>query len=167
MNPNKNEYAPFYGKYVSQIGGSPYRDVIHQQLSSIPDFFSKYTDEKALYRYAEGKWSIKEVLGHLNDSERIFMYRALRIARGDETPLQGFDQDAFMPTGNFDQRSLQSLIDEFRNIRKSSLSLLESLSEEDLARMGMASEVPVSARALFAITAGHIRHHLTVISERY
>ena len=167
MNPQTNEYASFYHTYVSQLGDESYAAVIKEQLTSVPAYFAKYSDEAALHRYAEGKWCIKEVLGHLNDAERVFIYRALRIARGDETPLQGFDQNTFIPTGKFDQRSIQSLIEEFRSIRMATLSLLDSLSAEDLARMGTASGMPVSARALFSITAGHIRHHLIVIDERY
>lgn len=117
--------------------------------------------------YAPGKWSIKEVAGHIVDTERIMAYRLLRIARGDSTPLPGFEQDDYVRDGNFASRTLANLIEEFRLVRAATLALLQGLDGEALVRRGLADGKPVSARALAYIIAGHERHHLDILQQRY
>ena len=124
-------------------------------------------EEHASHRYAPGKWTLREVIGHLTDAERVFAYRALRIARGDATPLPGFDHDAYVRAARFERRLLAEILEEFEHLRRSNLRLFGSFDEEDLSRRGTASGHGVSVRALLFITAGHERHHLRVIRERY
>ncbi|RMG29079.1 MAG: DinB family protein [Bacteroidetes bacterium] len=162
-----DEYAPFYADYVKQVADLSPADELARQLATVPATFLRFSDEQALYRYEAGKWSLKEVLGHLTDSERIFAARALRMARGDKTPLPGFDQNTYIGPAHFDQRSLVDLMDEFRAVRMATLALLRSLGAEELQRRGTASGATVSVRALFVIMAGHVRHHLAIVQQRY
>lgn len=162
-----HEYAPFYAGYISQIPNGDFPSVLHEQLQSIPAFFSQFSDEQAMFRYADGKWSIKELLGHINDGERVFAYRAMRIGRGDTTPLPGFEQDGYVVTANADRHTLADLIEEFKTIRAASISLYKTLSEDDLLRMGTASGAPMSTRALFTIICGHVKHHIEIIEQKY
>ncbi|MBW3628556.1 MAG: DinB family protein [Gemmatimonadetes bacterium] len=118
-------------------------------------------------RYGPGKWSIKEALGHMADTERVLAYRLLRVARGDETPLPGFDQDVFVRGATFDDRSLASLLTEFEAVRAATLALVDTLEPATHERRGLASDRPVSVRALVYIIAGHVQHHLRVLQERY
>ena len=124
-------------------------------------------DNKADYRYAEGKWSVKEVLGHMLDAERIFAYRALCIARGEQQSLPAFEEDEYVKNGFFSERSLDSLLVEFMYLRKSTVHLLSGLNEEALQRTGTANKLQVKAISVFWIMAGHVQHHLQVIRERY
>jgi uncharacterized damage-inducible protein DinB len=136
------------------------RDSTAAMLAAIPE-------AKAGYRYAPEKWSIKEVLGHIADAERVFAYRALRIARADVTPLPGFDENAWIPAAEFDRRTLADLAADLRAVRESTLTLFRGFPDEAWPRLGTASGHPVSARALAWIIAGHERHHLRVLHERY
>jgi uncharacterized damage-inducible protein DinB len=125
------------------------------------------SDAKALHRYAPGKWSVKEVVGHVMDTERVFCYRALRFARADDKPLQGFDENAWVPAGRFDSRSLADLAGELDAVRRATIPLLRGLDTEALARRGTANNNPISVRALAWIIAGHERHHVGILHERY
>lgn len=167
MQPLPTEYAPFYAGYIEQLQGQSIPEVLTTQLEELPLAFGGLSEQQGSFRYAEGKWNIKEMLGHLNDTERVFAYRALCIARGDQTPLPGFEQDDFMRFADFGQRPLARLLEEFHLLRRSSLMLLEGCSPEDLKRMGTASDAPVSVRALFAMMSGHVAHHLHVFQTRY
>ena len=167
MNIPSNEYAPFYAGYVSQVNNQDILEVLRLQSQELEQLFSSLSEEQGLFAYADGKWTLKELLGHLNDAERVFSYRLFRIGRGDQTPLPGFEQDDYIETALSNQRTIQSLIEEFKGIRAATLSLIDSLSDEDLLRKGTASNTPVSVRALMAITAGHVKHHLVIIKERY
>ena len=167
MNIPSNEYAPFYAGYVSQVNNQDILEVLQLQSQELEQLFSSLSEEQGLFAYADGKWTLKELLGHLNDAERVFSYRLFRIGRGDQTPLPGFEQDDYIETALSNQRTIQSLIEEFKGIRAATLSLIDSLSDEDLLRKGTASNTPVSVRALMAITAGHVKHHLVIIKERY
>ncbi len=142
-------------------------DLLEGQFEDTYRLLTGLSDAQAMHRYADGKWSVKEVIGHLCDSERVFAYRALRIGRGDTTPLPGFDQDPYVPAGQFDARTMQSIADEFRTVRAATLSLLRALPVDAVARSGTASEVKVSVRALAYIIAGHERHHVALLRERY
>lgn len=165
--PGSSEYDPYYSTYISKV---PEADLI-ETLTGLRDgtahFLGSIGEGGAGHRYAPGKWSIREIVGHLSDSERIFAYRLLRIARGDTTPLAGFDENRYVPAGNFERRTLADVAAEFGAVREATLRLLRGLDAEALARIGIANGKPVSARALAYIIAGHEIHHVGVIRARY
>ena len=166
--PQPDEYAEFYRNYVERVPADrDVLDVLREQGKETGALLRSLPDDKADYRYAPGKWSIAEVIGHVTDTERIFSYRAMRFARADETPLPGVDQDDLMVTHPFDGRSLTSLADELEHARAANLALFATFDTKTLERRGLASDVPVSVRALLHIIAGHERHHLDVLAERY
>ncbi len=162
-----SEYAPYYERYIGLVPPRPILEVLKTQIGGTLDLLRALPEAKGDHRYARGKWSVKEVVGHLADSERVFGYRALRIARNDPTPLPGFEQDDYVRDGGFGARTLLDLAGEFETVRRATVSLFESLNEEALDRRGTASGNPVSARALAYIIAGHERHHRNVLEERY
>lgn len=164
--PGAGEFAPFYAGYVERAGSDPI-GLLERQLERFRKLGTMLTPEQAAHRYAPGKWSVKEMLGHLIDAERVFSYRALRIARGDTTPLAGFDENAYVAAAESDRRSVSDLVGEMTAIRAANIALYRSLDEAALMRLGSANAVPVSARALVFITAGHAEHHLGVLAERY
>jgi hypothetical protein len=165
--PQADEAATFYQGYVAKVTDDDLGAQLEAQLLEIQQLFEDVTDAAALARYAEGKWSIKEILGHLSDTERIFGYRLLRIARGDATPLSGFDENAYVPAGSFDQRPLATLLEELRVVRLSTVALIEGLPKECWTRRGQANGKAISARALAYIIVGHTAHHLGVLRDRY
>ena len=165
--PADDEAAAYYQTYIAKVGSDNLGEQLVEQLSEIERVLSPLDDAAALARYAPGKWSIKELLGHLNDSERIFSYRLLRISRGDSTPLPGFDQNPYVVAGRFDQRSLDDLRGEFRAIRLSTVALASGIPAPAWMERGVASENSVSARALLYIIVGHVAHHLLVLRDRY
>lgn len=165
--PGATEYADGYAGYVGMVPDGEIVTTLRDQGRALCDALARVPESHAGHRYAEGKWSIREVVGHLIDAERIFAYRALRIARGDATPRAGFDENAFTAAAGSDARTLADLVDELRVVRDASVRLFASLPAEAWPRMGTASERPVSVRALAFITAGHAMHHLHVLRERY
>jgi len=165
--PEPAEYAAFYAGYVSEVPGSDVLGVLESQRLQMLQLFAARSERDGSFRYAPGKWTVKEVLGHINDAERIFTYRALRIARGDQTPLASFEQEDYVRNGKFDERTLANIAEEFGVVRSASVTLFRSLREEAWARRGMASEKEVTVRALAFITAGHQIHHRTILEERY
>lgn len=165
--PEKDEYAEYYGRYVSLVEESDIVAVLENQQSEMLKIFQKISEEKSLFAYAEGKWTIKELIGHLTDGERIFAYRALRISRADQTPIEGFEQDDYIENSNFNNTRLSELTDELLYARKSNLIFFKNLTDEAWLRTGTASGNPVSVRALAYIMVGHIRHHLNILNERY
>jgi hypothetical protein len=167
MRPNKTEYAAFYETYVSLAEETDIVSAMRNQADELREIFSQMSGEKGLFRYAEGKWSIKELLGHLIDGERVFAYRALRFARADKTELAGFDQDPYIENANFDAAELQHLLEEMLSLRNANTLFFNSLSEEAWSRTGVASENEISVRALAYIMVGHIRHHVKILEERY
>ncbi|MBI5265624.1 MAG: DinB family protein [candidate division Zixibacteria bacterium] len=167
VRPRDGEYAPYYGKYISAV---PEGDILTTLAAAQKDMLaliSGLTDRQASSRYEPGKWSVKEVIGHVIDSERVFAYRALRIARKDQTPLAGFEQDDYVASGEFDRRQPADLAQEFDHVRSATIDLLAHLSEEDWSRHGVANGFEVSVRALAWIIAGHELHHKTVLRSRY
>lgn len=164
--PQAGEYNPYYDRYVSLVGSDDIVGILEKQPTETVALFKSYSPQ-ADFRYAPGKWSVKEMLGHVNDTERIMTYRALRIARGDQTPLAGFEQDDYIRDGNFGQRTLGDLIDEFTDVRKATLSLFRHLDAEGGARRGVANNDPISVRALAYIIAGHELHHRKMLREKY
>lgn len=167
VRPASSEYAPYYERYVKLVPDGPIVETLRSQIAGTTALLGALPESKGDHRYEPGKWSVKEVLGHLIDSERIFSYRALRFARADETALPGFEQDLYVPAGAFGRRTLRSLLDEFGVVREATVHLFEHLDDEALSRSGIAAEVRMSARALAWIIAGHERHHVGVLRQRY
>ena len=167
VRPEPGEYAPFYETYVSKVQGGDVMSQLESQRLQTAQLFAASSERDGNFRYAPGKWTIKEVVGHLSDSERIFSYRALRIARGDQTPLPGFEQDDYVKNGNFAEQSVADLVAEFGSVRAATLALFRSLNAEAWSRRGTASEKPVTVRALAFIIAGHELHHREILKERY
>ncbi|AEI39108.1 DinB family protein [Paenibacillus mucilaginosus] len=165
--PEQTEYNAFYAGYIAQVPEGDVTAHLKEQLQKTAGLVAGLTEAQALHRYAEDKWSIKEVLGHIADTERVMSYRLLRVARGDTTPLPGFDQDLFIRGTAFDEWPLQRLADELAVVRQATLSLFAGLSPADWLREGSASGYPITARALAYIIAGHELHHLRIIQERY
>lgn len=165
--PQSGEYAPYYGNYISLMTGPDIKGDLARQPDELRQVLSGVPDEKGAYSYAPGKWSIKELLSHIIDGERIFAYRVLRISRGDATPIEGFEQDDYIANSNANARTFSSLLDEFELQRRSNLLMLEKVDDAASARMGTASENPVSARAVIYIMGGHVAHHLNILKERY
>lgn len=165
--PAPGEYAPFYAGYVAAVAGADVRALFGRQCAVLDAACAALSEEGALHRYAPGKWSIKEVVGHLSDTERVFAYRALRVARGDVTPLPGFDENDFVAASGSDRRPLGALLNELRLVRASTLALLDGMDAEAWERRGTASGAQVSLRALAHIMAGHVEHHLRILGERY
>lgn len=166
--PETGECAPFLEAYVRLV--REHRnliDLMDRQVPALSDACAEMTEEEALHRYEPGKWSVKEVVGHLADTERILSYRLLRIGRGDATPLSPFDQDAFVGAAHFDQRSLESLIGELDSVRRATLSMLGGIESEAMQSWGVVSGHPTTARALVFVMAGHVEHHLQILRERY
>ena len=165
--PAPDEHAPYYAKYIDLVPEGGLGDILDQQTQETAEFLRGIRAHLHDHRYAEGKWSVKEVIGHIADAERIFSYRALRIARGDATPLPGFDENAYVPAGEFGLRDYDSLVEEWLSVRRATLSLFRSLTPEQSRRRGIASENGVSVRAAGYIIAGHVIHHTHILRERY
>lgn len=165
--PETNEFAPYYNNYISLIDGDNVMPVLNSQVAEIRSILADVPEEKSTYAYAEGKWTIKELLSHLIDGERIFAYRIHRISRGDKTPLEGFEQDDYIENSNANNRSFADLLDEFDLQRRSNLLMVNNISDEGSKRMGTASTNPVSVRALTYVMAGHVVHHIKVLKEHY
>jgi len=165
--PERGEYADYYEKYISLVPGNDVSRALEAQRLQTMQLFAGRSERDGNFRYAVEKWTVKEVVGHLTDSERIFTYRALRIARGDQTPMEGFEQDDYVRSGGFNERPLANLVEEFAHVRNASLAFFHSLSKEAWLRRGMANKNEVSVRALAYITAGHELHHRQILEERY
>jgi hypothetical protein len=168
MNPpEKTEYDPYYEHYVSLVRDDDILGSLAAQSTTLQDLFTAVPEESGGFAYAEGKWSIKEVLGHLIDGERMFAYRVFRISRGDQTPIEGFEQDGYIENAHSNQRSFADLLEEFSLLRRANMIYLNNLTDEATVRTGTANNVKISVRALVYIMAGHIDHHIGVLRERY
>lgn len=165
--PDAAEHAAFYARYIALVPDGDIVARLRAQGDELANALASVSEVRGGFRYAEGKWTIREVVGHLIDAERIFSYRALRIARGDATPLAGFDENAYVPESGADARPLADLVAELRAVRESTGRLFASLPAAAWTRTGTASGQPVSVRALAWITAGHAAHHLGLLRERY
>ena len=162
-----NEYASFYAPYINALGEVNLMEELEISLHDFIRFVQNIPMDKFDYRYTEGKWNIKEIIQHVIDTERIFAYRALRISRNDETPLPGFDENHYIANTEAANRSIQDLLTEFSAVRHSNLFLFKSLSDEQLRRIGIASNAAVTVRAIGFIMIGHQKHHQKVFEERY
>jgi uncharacterized damage-inducible protein DinB len=164
--PQPDEYSTFAARYVDLVGDGPILEILQQQQQSSYDFFKGIDPGKAAYAYAEGKWTIKQVLGHMSDTERVFAFRALAFSH-ESIELPGFDQDVYMENATFNSRSLEDLANEFKVVRESTLYLFRSLGDGQQTQKGIASGNPVSVRALAYMIAGHELHHIKILKERY
>ena len=167
MSLPQDEFNPYYLPYIQLKTSNHIIDGLQLNLKSVVSFYKSIPTEKLEYAYAEGKWTPKDILLHVTDTERIFAYRALRIARQDKTPLTGFEQDDYIISGMADNRSLESLLNEYKSVRQSSIQLFKSFTETQLLSVGTASNSPISVRAIGYILTGHENHHNKVIRERY
>jgi len=165
--PQPGEYAPYYDHYISLVQGQDILNTLDQQRRQTMLLLSGRDDDDGDFRYAPEKWSAKEVLGHICDTERVFAYLALRISRTDTTPLEGFEQDDYVRNGPFAHRPLADLVEEFIAVRRATLSLLRNLDEAAWMRRGIANKNEVSVRALAYIIAGHELHHRRILEEKY
>ncbi len=165
--PQPSEYADYYGDYIAKVPGTDVLSVLESQRLQMLQLFAGRSERDGSFRYAAGKWAVKEVLGHVTDTERVFAYRALRFARGDRTALPGFEQDDYVRGGAFGERTLASLAEEFGAVRSASIALYRSFGKEAWDRRGVADQKEVTVRALAFITAGHQMHHRIILEERY
>ena len=165
--PGAGEYAEYYGRYVSRLAGDDLIAILERQGAATARLLAATTELLAALRYAPGKWSVREVVGHVSDCERVFAYRALSIGRGDPTPLPAFDENLWAPEGRFERRTLADLAAELASVRAATLSLFRSFDETAFARRGTGGGNPVTPRGLAAIIAGHEMHHLELLRERY
>jgi len=165
--PEATEFAPFYAGYVAAVPEGDIINILRRGGDEWQSVLAELPEARGDHRYADGKWSIRQLVGHVSDAERIFAYRALRIARGDQSPLASFDENAYAETAGSDRRTLSALAAELRVVRESTVALLSSLPDDAWTRTGTASGKTVSVRALAYITAGHAQHHLKILRERY
>jgi uncharacterized damage-inducible protein DinB len=165
--PEAGEYASYYEKYIELLPGTDVVNALEAQRVQTMQVFAGRSERDGNFRYAAGKWTVKDVLGHISDSERIFAYRALRIARGDNTPMEGFEQDDYVRTGGFNERTLTNLVEEFAQVRGATLALFRSFGDDAWLRRGTANKNEITVRALAFIIAGHELHHREILAERY
>ena len=167
VRPGADEFYEYYGQYIAKVPDADLISLLREQAVETVTTLQGLTPQQANYAYAPGKWTVKEVVGHISDAERVFAYRALRISRKDATPLESFDENAYVANADFGRRSLGDLLEELQVVRASTIHLAKGLDADALARRGTASGHGVSVRALFYIIAGHERHHVDLLRERY
>jgi hypothetical protein len=167
QRPAPDEHAPFFSGYVNLVPEADVLPVLEAQASEIPRLARSISADRETFRYGPGKWSIREIFGHIGDAERVFGYRAFCISRGDQAPLPGFDENDYIAESAYDERTVAELADDFAALRASNLAVLGRLDPARWARRGNANGNPVSVRALAFIMAGHVRHHVGVLKARY
>jgi uncharacterized damage-inducible protein DinB len=167
QRPEAGEYVPYYEKYIVRVPDGDLIDIFAHNADETIALLRAQPPEFADHAYAEGKWTVKEVVGHLCDAERVFAYRLLRFGRNDATPLAGFDENTYVPSGEFAGRTLESLLQEFSAVRQATIALVAGLPDEAWARSGVANNSPISARAIAYIMAGHELHHREILETRY
>jgi uncharacterized damage-inducible protein DinB len=165
--PQADEHVAYFGKYIEKVPDGDLISMLREQLMDTVALLKDVSPEKADYAYGPGKWTIKEVVGHLMDTERVMAYRALTFARKDQTNLPSFDENAWVPAANFGARSLGDLLEELQVVRASTIQFAKHLDDETLKRRGKANNNEVSVRALLYIIAGHERHHVALLKEKY
>jgi hypothetical protein len=165
--PEQSEAAEYYFTYIDNVPEGDFEGVLEKQLDETLRLLSGISEEKSMYRYAPEKWSIRQVLNHITDTERAFGFRALWFARGFESPLPGYDQDIAAAGAEADRVSWAAHVEEFRRVRLSTISMFANMPAEAWMRRGIASEKPFTVRALAYITAGHVEHHMRILRERY
>ncbi len=167
VRPTKDEYVDFYEPYVSAVPTGDIMETLREQLNGTDQVIASIPGDKIDFRYAPDKWTARQVVGHVVDTERLFSYRTFRFSRGDSTPLAGLDQDVIMAGANFEARNVQNLRDEFRHLRSSNVAMCKDFDETILNRTGTASGCSFSVRASLFILVGHAIHHLRVLEDRY
>ena len=165
--PAESEYDPYYVKYVSLVPEQEIIPALEKQMDELSQLVEGLPEERGTFAYADGKWTLKEVLSHIIDGERMFAYRVFRIARGDKTPIEGFEQDGYIENSHANRRSFAELMEEFSLLREANLMFFQNLEDGDWVRTGTANNVGISVRALAWIMAGHIRHHIGIIRSKY
>jgi uncharacterized damage-inducible protein DinB len=165
--PQKGDYAVYFEKYIALVPSGDFLEILREQHENLIRRLAPLSEEQANFRYAEDKWSIKETIGHICDTERIFAYRLLRIARGDQTPLASFEQDDYVQNANFAARKMADILHEFSAVREATVALMRSLDDAAWQRRGIAGQKEITAQALAFIIAGHERHHSVILGERY
>lgn len=165
--PHSAEYAPFYAGYIARVANGDILETLKRQQSEMVKLISGLTTEQGAFRYGPGKWSVREVVGHVIDAERIFSYRALRVGRNDKTPLAGFEENEYVANGNFEDRAIADLAADFDHLRTSTIDLFRQFDAEAWQRTGVANAFDVSVRALAWIVAGHELHHREILINRY
>jgi uncharacterized damage-inducible protein DinB len=167
VKPDVSEYGSYFGRYITLVADADIVAVLEDQLKTTRALLDSISEEKANHRYEAGKWSIKELVGHIADAERIFAYRALRFARNDKTELPGFDQDTFAASANFANLSLSAIIQEYEAVRRATILLLKNLGNDAWSRRGKANNTELTVRAIAFTIAGHELHHLGILKSRY
>lgn len=167
MRLDANEYAAHFDTYLKNVPEDDALAAIESQSTETQKLFAGLDETRAAHRYAEGKWSIKEVIGHLIDGERVFSYRALAISRGERQPLPSWDENAYIATANYDSWSIGDLIEQFALLRRANIVLFRNMPQEAWTRRGTASGREISVRALAGVIVGHERHHIRILRERY
>jgi hypothetical protein len=167
MRPADTEFAPFYASYIARVPETDPLPALEAQPSELHALADRIAPENEMFRYAPDKWSVRQTFGHLIDTERVMGYRAFCVARGEAKPLPGFDEKEYAARADSDERSVKELAHEFAAVRHANLWAIRSWAEEDWNRVGNANGKPVSARAIAYIMAGHVRHHLAILRERY
>lgn len=167
MRPKVGDYNSYYDRYIRLIEDENIVMILKEQMKSSITFLNSFSEKDGNYAYAEGKWTVKELLGHVIDTERIMTYRALSFARNEKQSQPGFEQNDYVSYGNFNKRTLHDLIEEFKLVREANCILFSSFDEEALNRKGTASEFEISVLALIYIIAGHEKHHMNILKERY
>jgi hypothetical protein len=165
--PLESEYAPEFQGYVAHVSEEEILPVLRSQLDELDVLLGRVTPERETYAYAEGKWSIREIVGHLIDGERVFGYRAFCIARGENQDLPGFEQNDYIAAARYDSIDLEDLLSELRLVRQANIAMLRNLDDQTWMHLGTANDAQVSVRAIAFIMAGHVRHHMGVLRERY
>ncbi len=167
QRPSTQEFGTYHGQYIALVEGTEIISILEEKRDELLGILNSLSEEKWDYRYAPGKWSIKEVVLHLIDTERIFVYRGLRAGRHDSTPMPGFDQVPYVEYSFADRRSVASVLEEYKTVRAASISLYKNMQVENLDGISTASDAPISARAAAFLTAGHEIYHINLLHERY
>ncbi len=165
--PKPEEYAPYFETYISKVPDGDILEILENQCGEMLDMLEAISEDKQLSTYAPGKWTVKEALGHLIDTERVFAYRLMRIARNDQTPLPGFEQDDFVKYADSNNREWEDLLEDYESVRMATLSLVRQMKGDCWDRKGNASGKDLTVRAAAYIIAGHERHHLQIFREKY
>jgi len=167
VKPNHGDYAPYYERYISLLPDDDILSILEVQKKTSEEFLKTLSEEQGNISYTEGKWTIKEVVGHIIDTERVMAYRALCFSRGEKQSQPGFEQEDYIANGNYNNRTMDDLINEFIAVRNANLIMFKSFSEEMLKQSGIASDNKVTVLALIYIIAGHEKHHIKIIKEKY
>ena len=167
QRPTESEYPDYYQPYVKLVPDGDIEQTLHENLLAVVNLFEGISEEEALYRYAPGKWSVKEVLGHITDTERIMSYRLMRVARGDQTPLAGFNETDYVQAAQTNSLSMEAILEDFQATRHSSITLIQNTPAQSWANKGNANGMEITTRAIAYIIAGHEMHHRKIVEERY